>query len=52
MLRKIGVYSSKREARSAIFEYLEYFYYTVRLHSMLQYVSPVAFEQGTPLHMN
>jgi putative transposase len=37
---------SRQEARFAIFEYLECFYNPVRLHSTLQYVSPVAFEQA------
>jgi len=45
-------FQTRQEARSAIFEYLECFYNPVRLHSTLQYVSPVAFEQATPLHMN
>lgn len=39
-------FQSRQEARSAIFEYLECFYNPVRLHSTLQYVSPVAFEQA------
>jgi putative transposase len=43
-------FQTRQEARSAIFEYLECFYNPVRLHSTLQYVSPVAFEQATPLH--
>ena len=38
-------FESRQQARSAIFEYLECFYNPVRLHSTLQYVSPVAFEQ-------
>jgi putative transposase len=37
---------SRQEARSAIFEYLECFYNPIRLHSTLQYSSPVAFEQA------
>jgi transposase InsO family protein len=40
-------FQTRQEARSAIFEYLECFYNPVRLHSTLQYVSPVAFEQAT-----
>jgi len=36
------------QARSAIFEYLECFYNPVRLHSTLQYVSPLAYEQAFP----
>ncbi len=45
-------FQTRQEARSAIFEYLECFYNPVRLHSTLQYVSPVAFEQSISLHMN
>ena len=39
-------FQTRREARSAIFEYLECFYNPVRLHSTLEYLSPVAFEQA------
>ena len=39
-------FQSRQEARSAIFEYLECFYNPIRLHSTLQYVSPIAFEQA------
>jgi putative transposase len=38
-------FKTRQEARSAIFEFLECFYNPVRLHSTLQYVSPLAFEQ-------
>ena len=38
-------FQTRQQARSAIFEYLECFYNPVRLHSTLQYSSPVAFEQ-------
>ncbi len=38
-------FQTRQEARSAIFEYLECFYNPIRLHSTLQYCSPVAFEQ-------
>jgi putative transposase len=38
-------FQSRQEARVAIFEYLECFYNPIRLHSTLQSVSPVAFEQ-------
>lgn len=37
---------SRAQARAAIFEYPECFYNPVRLHSTLQYVSPLAFEQA------
>jgi putative transposase len=39
-------FESRQQARSAIFKYLECFYNPVRLHSTLQFVSPVAFEQA------
>lgn len=39
-------FQSRQEARSAIFEYLECFYNPIRLHSTLQYQSPLAFEQA------
>jgi transposase InsO family protein len=45
-------FQTRQEARSAIFEYLECFYNPVRLHSTLQYVSPVAFEQAAQSQMN
>jgi len=40
-------FQTRQEARSAIFEYLECFYNPIRLHSTLQYMSPIAFEQVT-----
>ncbi len=45
-------FQSRQEARSAIFEYLECFYNPVRLHSTLQYVSPVAFEEANQSEMS
>ena len=45
-------FKTRQEARSAIFEYLECFYNPIRLHSTLQYVSPVAFEQATESKMS
>jgi transposase InsO family protein len=39
-------FQSRAQARQAIFEYLECFYNPIRLHSTLQYVSPVAFERA------
>ncbi len=45
-------FKTRQEARSAIFEYLECFYNPVRLHSTLQYVSPVAFEQANESKMS
>jgi putative transposase len=45
-------FKTRQEARSAIFEYLECFYNPVRLHSTLQYVSPLAFEQVSESQMS
>ena len=45
-------FKSRQEARSAIFEYLECFYNPIRLHSTLQYVSPLAFEQASQSQMS
>jgi len=39
------IYQSRSQARQAIFEYLETFYNRQRLHSSLEYQSPVQFEQ-------
>jgi putative transposase len=39
-------FQTRQQARFAIFEYLECFYNPVRLHSTLQYLSPLAFEQA------
>lgn len=39
-------FATRRQARDAIFEYIECFYNRVRLHSSLGYVSPERFEAG------
>ena len=39
-------FPSRQAAKSAIFEYLEAFYNTRRLHSSLGYRSPTDFEEG------
>jgi putative transposase len=39
-------FQTRQQACSAIFEYLECFYNPTRLHSTLQYSSPLAFEQA------
>jgi putative transposase len=39
-------FQTRQEARSAIFEYIECFYNPIRLHSTLQYSSPIRFEQA------
>jgi putative transposase len=40
-------FQTRREARQAIFEYVECFYNRVRRHPSLGYISPVAYEQVT-----
>src|SRR5260370_14952503 len=45
-------FATRQQARSAIFEYLECFYNPIRLHSTLQYVSPVVFEQANGFSMS
>jgi transposase InsO family protein len=40
-------YSTRAEARLAVFDYVHTFYNRVRLHSALRYKSPVDFEQQT-----
>lgn len=42
-------FKTKDEARKAIFEYIEAWYNTKRLHSSLGYMSPVEFEQQSGL---
>lgn len=37
-------YQTRREAKSSIFEYIEGYYNPVRIHSTIQYYSPVAYE--------
>ena len=38
-------FKTRREARSAIFEWIEVFYNRERLHETLGYVSPVRYEE-------
>jgi transposase InsO family protein len=45
-------FQNRREARQAIFEYLECFYNPVRLHSTLGYTSPRDFEQAADHKMS
>jgi putative transposase len=40
-------FQNLRQARQAVFEYLECFYNPVRLHSTLAYTSPRDFEEAT-----
>ena len=39
-------YATRAEARASIFEYVEVFYNSERLHSSLGYVAPAAYEQS------
>ena len=41
-----GEFSTRAEARAAIFEYIEVFYNRQRIHSGLGYLSPEQFEAG------
>lgn len=43
-------WKTRQQARTAIFEYLHCFYNPIRLHSTLQYQSPLAFEQAHQSH--
>ncbi|MEZ4668890.1 MAG: IS3 family transposase [Anaerolineae bacterium] len=40
-----GLFDTRAQARTAIFEYIEVFYNRQRLHSSLGYLSPLQFEQ-------
>ena len=40
-----SIYCSHEQARRALFEYLEVYYNRIRRHSVLGYVSPLAYEQ-------
>ena len=44
-----GVFESKEAARQAIFEYIEGYYHTQRMHSSLNYLTPLAAEIATKL---
>ena len=44
------VYSSREQARQALFEYLEMYYNRQRRHSTLGYVSPLVSEQMEDKH--
>jgi transposase InsO family protein len=39
------VYRTRNEAKADVFDYIERFYNTIRRHSTIGYVSPVAFER-------
>jgi putative transposase len=38
-------YQDRRQAKSAVFEFIEAFYNTIRIHSTLDYLSPAEFER-------
>lgn len=38
-------FPTRAEARTAVFDYIEAFYNPIRLHSMLGYLSPIAYEK-------
>ena len=42
-------FNTRREAASAIFEYIEVIYNRIRKHSKLGYKSPVEFKRNNPL---
>jgi putative transposase len=44
LLRRCGL-RSRAEARTAVFDYIETFYNRIRLHSTLDYLSPVDYEK-------
>jgi putative transposase len=44
-----GVFESKEAARQAIFEYIEGYYHTQRMHSSLNYLTPLAAEMAAKL---
>lgn len=44
-----GVFESKEAARQAIFEYIEGYYHTLRMHSSLNYLTPLAVEEAAEL---
>ena len=39
-------FNSRQEAKNVIFEYIEVFYNRIRIHSAINYLSPVDFERG------
>ena len=44
-----GVLESKEAAKQAIFEYIEGYYHTQRMHSPLNYLTPLAAETGSKI---
>ena len=37
-------FATRQDARTAVFDYIETFYNTIRLHSTLGYLSPIEYE--------
>ena len=44
-----GVFESKEAARQAIFEYIEGYYHTQRMHSSLNYLTPLVAKMAANL---
>lgn len=40
-----GIFETIEDARTEVFEYIEMYYNTIRLHSSLNYQSPCSFEK-------
>jgi putative transposase len=40
-------FATRQDARTAVFDYIEAFYNPIRLHSTLDYVSPIEYEKMT-----
>ena len=47
-----GIFETIEDARTEIFEYIEMYYNTIRLHSSLGYKSPAQYEQDYKLKIN
>ena len=47
-----GIFETIEDARTEIFEYIEMYYNSIRLHSSLEYKSPAQYEQDYKLKIN
>lgn len=47
-----GIFETVEDARTEIFEYIEMYYNTIRLHSSLEYKSPTRYEQDLETKIN
>ncbi len=45
LVNEIGQYKSRKEAKASIFEYIECYYNTKRIHSTLSYCTPKEYLQ-------